>query len=154
MQPPNGYYSPGSAAHPAAAPWFRPYLSGGGTSHPPVTEREWEATQPNAWPPRPVPPNPAPTRGGLVDPLTAPFASVSRPGAPFGLDERGLPRRNPGAQLSTQQTAEHRIVAAPPGPAAGPVDPELVRARLSAFAEGVSAALRRSNGTVPAQKDR
>jgi hypothetical protein len=33
------------------------------------------------------------------------------------------------------------------------VDPDLVRARLSAFAEGVSAALRRSNA-APAPKDR
>jgi hypothetical protein len=168
-----GYHSPGSVAYPAAAAWFRPYLSGGGTSHPPAAEQGWEATQPHAWPPRPVSPSPAAVNGGgvygsgpltsLPDPLTAPFAAIRQPVVPvvpavsvgsFGLDDSGLPRRRPGAQLSPQQITEQPAVTAPPGPAAGPVDPELVRARLSAFAEGVSAALRRSNGTIPAQKDR
>ena len=148
---------------PAAAAWFRPYLSGGTTSHPPAVGQEWEDNQPHAWTPRPVRADPAPTGGGVygsgplngrVDPLTAPYSSIIGPGpAPFGLDERGLPRRRPGAQLRAQ-TAEHSTAATPPAPAAGPVDPDVVRARLSAFAEGVSAALRRSNGTIPAQKDR
>ena len=59
----------------------------------------------------------------------------------------GLPQRRPGEQLAPAPT---------PAPArAVTVDPEAVRARLSAFAEGVSAALRRSSALVSsAQKDR
>jgi hypothetical protein len=59
-----------------------------------------------------------------------------------------LPLRRPGEQLVPSPT---------PAPArAVTVDPEVVRARLSAFAEGVSAALRRSNPALvsSAQKDR
>jgi hypothetical protein len=71
----------------------------------------------------------------------------ARPTNPAGV---GLPHRHPGEQLVPSQ---------PPAPArAGTVDPEVVRARLSAFAEGVSAALRRSKpGSAlvsSAQKDR
>lgn len=56
--------------------------------------------------------------------------------------EDRLPRRSPGAMLAPGASA-------PPAPAAvtSTVDPEAVRARLSAFAEGVSAALRRT--TLP-----
>ncbi|WP_433081397.1 hypothetical protein ACQP1P_45960 [Dactylosporangium sp. CA-052675] len=63
-------------------------------------------------------------------------------------DQDNLPRRRPGAQLvpgSVEPPAESRSAAA--------VDPEQIRSRLSAFAEGVSAAARRTNSTTPGTKD-
>ena len=51
----------------------------------------------------------------------------------------GLPRRQAGAQLLPEVPPP---TPAPPGPAL--LDPEVVRTRLSALTEGVSAALRRS----------
>lgn len=54
-----------------------------------------------------------------------------------GGSQGSLPRRNPGAQLAPEASEP------PTAPAADvTVDPEAIRARLSAFAEGVSAALR------------
>ena len=67
-----------------------------------------------------------------------------------GAGERGLPRRRPGSLLAPE-------VAAPPPPklpAPVAVDPEAVRARLSAFAEGVSAANRRTGLPPKVTKDR
>ena len=52
-----------------------------------------------------------------------------------------LPRRNPGALLAPEVAA----TAQAPAQNGATVDPEAVRARLSAFAEGVSAAHRRGN---------
>jgi hypothetical protein len=59
-----------------------------------------------------------------------------------------LPQRRPGAQFTRDAPAK-----AAPAPAA-PVDPEVVRTRLSALAEGVSAAMRHSNQPSTAAKDR
>ncbi len=59
-----------------------------------------------------------------------------------------LPRRSPGAQMAGDTEG-------PPAPVwAAPPDPEAVRARLSALAEGVSAALRGSNQPATMTKDR
>ncbi len=112
------------------APWFRPYLSGGDTPAPPVPAAFTlpSPPAPGAWPPRP---------GGL---------SSAGGGS---LDEQGdLPRRRPGAQLAPGVTDPQ------PQPARSTaVDPDAVRSRLSAFAEGVSAAARRTNSTASGQKD-
>jgi hypothetical protein len=58
-----------------------------------------------------------------------------------------LPQRHPGAQL----IGEFPTAVIPM--ARDPVDPEAVRARLSALTEGVSAALRERNEPSPAAKD-
>lgn len=65
-------------------------------------------------------------------------------------DSRGLPRRNPGALLAPEVSASQHVPARP----VDMVDPETVRARLSAFAEGVSAASRRVALPSPVTKDR
>ncbi|MFG2043395.1 nitrate- and nitrite sensing domain-containing protein [Dactylosporangium sp. NPDC048998] len=83
---------------------------------------------PGTWPPR---------LGGLS----------SAGGGPMSEQEH-LPRRRPGAQL-VPETAEPRAESR----GGAPVDPELIRSRLSAFAEGVSAAARRTNSTAPGQED-
>jgi hypothetical protein len=59
-----------------------------------------------------------------------------------------LPRRRPGAQLTGDAPAT------PAKSTGGPIDPEVVRTRLSALAEGVSAALRHNNQPTTAAKDR
>jgi hypothetical protein len=107
------------------APWFRPLSSSGGDTPPP-----------------PVPP-PPPAPGAWP-----PSYSGAGPSASASSDD-GLPRRRPGAQLAPGVTEP------PPQPTrSNAVDPEAVRSRLSAFAEGVSAAARRSNSTTSGQKDR
>jgi hypothetical protein len=63
------------------------------------------------------------------------------------MTEENLPRRRPGAQLAPGTTEQP-----PQTSRAAAVDPELVRSRLSAFAEGVSAAARRTNSTAPGQE--
>ncbi|MGC9670459.1 nitrate- and nitrite sensing domain-containing protein [Planosporangium sp. 12N6] len=85
----------------------------------------------------PGPYGPAPGQEGTVDSTPSP----ETPG--------GLPRRRPGAQYTGGAPA------APAAPAAAPsVDPEAVRHRLSALAEGVSAAMRHSKQPTPLAKDR
>lgn len=64
------------------------------------------------------------------------------------MSEGDLPRRSPGAQLAPGVTEPQ-----PQPTRSTAVDPETVRSRLSAFAEGVSAAARRTNSTTPGQKD-
>lgn len=151
-----------------AAPWFRPYLSGnsgaGGSDTPPPAPPRVQpggntpprgvaqvaATPLPAIPPARPPQNSAQTTWG------SPGTWPPRPGSPFSAgggsmseqDQDNLPRRRPGAQLlpeTTEPRAESRSAAA--------VDPEQVRSRLSAFAEGVSAAARRTNSTAPGTKD-
>ncbi|UWP82488.1 sensor histidine kinase [Dactylosporangium fulvum] len=114
-----------AAASRPAAPWFRPYLSSGTTPTPPPAQPTWGP--PGEWPPRPG--NPSSAGGG---PMT----------------EENLPRRRPGAQLAPGTTEQP-----PPTSRGGAVDPELIRSRLTAFAEGVSAAARRTNSAAPGQKD-
>ncbi|NES39248.1 ATP-binding protein, partial [Micromonospora sp. PPF5-17] len=57
----------------------------------------------------------------------------------------GLPRRTRGGQLP----ATLPTTAVPPRPEADLLDPEVVRARLSALAEGVASAMRRAPHTTP-----
>ena len=64
------------------------------------------------------------------------------------MHEGALPRRHPGAQLAPGVTEPQ-----PQPVRTTAVDPETVRSRLSAFAEGVSAAARRTNSTASGQKD-
>nr|BFE64602.1 hypothetical protein GCM10020063_091280 [Dactylosporangium thailandense] len=160
----------GAGAGPGgAAPWFRPYLSsgnsgaGGSATPPPAPPR----VQPGGHtPPRgvaqvAVTPSPAtqPVRPPQYTAQTtwgSPGTWPPRPGSPSSAgggsmpeqDQDNLPRRRPGAQLvpgSVEPPAESRSAAA--------VDPEQIRSRLSAFAEGVSAAARRTNSTAPGIKD-
>lgn len=77
-----------------------------------------------------------------------------------------LPRRTPGerlpdtARLSSPAPSSPPLVPAP-RPAAEDnangvtvgLDPERIRSRLTAFAEGVSAATRRGDGASPVQRD-
>jgi signal transduction histidine kinase len=148
------------------APWFRPYLSGG--------DMNAAAPQPpGAWPPRPVAPAPAPARvsstsvpGYVPAPATRPMPPVDAipmPAAP--VLPNPLPRRVPGEQLpATAHLSSPESPSLPPVPAPRPaaeddangvtvgLDPDRIRSRLSAFAEGVSAATRR-DGAAPVQRD-
>ncbi|MDG6107400.1 sensor histidine kinase [Dactylosporangium aurantiacum] len=129
--PPSTFSAPPAVPGPPAssgppAPWFRPYLSGGETPQPPASAALLPPA-PGAWPPR----------SGVLS---------SAGGA--AMTEGDLPRRRPGAQLAPGATEPQ-----PPPTRSTAVDPETVRSRLSAFAEGVSAAARRRNSTTPGQKD-
>lgn len=64
------------------------------------------------------------------------------------MTEGDLPRRHPGAQLAPGVTEPQ-----PQLTRSTAVDPEAIRSRLSAFAEGVSAAARRKNSTTPGPKE-
>jgi signal transduction histidine kinase len=139
------------------APWFRPYLSGGGST-PFVPPSAPVSPVPGAWPTRPTESagDPAPPAGVPMPAVPAPrkpYESLSpssnQNGTVYG--EPSLPRRRPGHQL-TPPTPRPSVADEPT--VTVPVDPETVRARLSAFSEGVAAALRRSNEATPAQKDR
>jgi signal transduction histidine kinase len=172
-----------SANQAGAATWFRPYLSGGGTRQqqgaatggglpgawtPQPVVNAPAASPSGAAMSAPPPTTTSPPAGSLPSPAgngtlyggngsahderTAAYPTLSAPASP-DLGDGGLPRRRPGEQLAPQ------VQAAPPPPAqqgapTAAVDPEVIRARLSAFAEGVSAALRRSNTATPAQKER
>jgi hypothetical protein len=138
-QPPQPSQQPGSAPAPQVprqhqptssgtpAPWFRPYLSGGDTPAPPVPLPSIPPA-PGAWPPRP--------------------GVLSSAGGGSMTEQGDLPRRRPGAQLAPGVTEPQ-----PQPTRTSAVDPDAVRSRLSAFAEGVSAAARRTNSTAPGQKD-
>ncbi|MEV0131675.1 nitrate- and nitrite sensing domain-containing protein [Dactylosporangium sp. NPDC050688] len=106
------------------APWFRPYLSGGDIQQPSLP---FAPPAPGAWPPR---------------------AGIPSGAGGGAMSEGDLPRRSPGAQLAPGVTEPQ-----PQPTRSTAVDPETVRSRLSAFAEGVSAAARRTNSTTPGQKD-
>ncbi|GAA4259555.1 hypothetical protein GCM10022255_084640 [Dactylosporangium darangshiense] len=167
------------AATPAgAAPWFRPYLSNtgvsptgaagsiasGGWTPPPAPQVAYAGgnTPPRGVArvaPAPAPASlpaerPAPPSYGAQTTWGSPGTWPPRPGGPSSAgggsmsEQEHLPRRRPGAQLAPE-TTEPRAEA----PRGAPVDPEQIRSRLSAFAEGVSAAARRSNSTAPGQKD-
>ncbi|MEV6928758.1 sensor histidine kinase [Dactylosporangium sp. NPDC051485] len=158
----------------AATPWFRPYLSSTGSENDTIAVNGWNQptmVQPiGHTPPRgiaqvaPQPPQPpaypAPAYSTPAHPTAQPTWGPPGPGTwpprsggpstagggPVPNEEH-LPRRRPGAQL-LPDTSEQRIE-----PRGAKVDPDQIRSRLSAFAEGVSAAARRSNGTTPGQKD-
>jgi hypothetical protein len=119
--------------------WFRPFLRGASGNGNGQVGPVRPGSSPAAWGP-PIAANRAPSE--------------------YSNTERGLPRRAPGNQLAPETPAppSHAPASGPPGQVyqtgQSAVDPEIVRARLSAFAEGVSAALRRSNSATPAAKDR
>ncbi|WP_432981704.1 nitrate- and nitrite sensing domain-containing protein [Dactylosporangium sp. CA-233914] len=148
------------------APWFRPYLSsstaGGGWTPPPAPVQPGGHTPPRGvaqvivnQPPVATAPPARPPQYSAQTTWGSPGTWPPRPGSPSSAgggsmseQEQHLPRRRPGAQLvpeTTEPRAESRAAAA--------VDPEQVRSRLSAFAEGVSAAARRSSSTTPGQKE-
>ncbi|MCW3817650.1 nitrate- and nitrite sensing domain-containing protein [Micromonospora sp. DR5-3] len=79
--------------------------------------------------------------------LPAPAAAQVRPagGPPTPAAGGPLPRRTRGGQLPATMPA----TAPPPRPADDLLDPEVVRARLSALAEGVASATRRTPNTTP-----
>ncbi|WP_433053373.1 sensor histidine kinase [Dactylosporangium sp. CS-033363] len=156
------------AAAPAGgvAPWFRPYLSsgdpgaGGPVTPPPAPPqgRPGGHTPPRGMPQvADTPPAAAPVRSPQYSAQTtwgSPGTWPPRQGSPsssagggsMSEQDQHLPRRRPGAQLAPETTAppaESRSAAA--------VDPEQIRSRLSAFAEGVSAAARRTTSTAPGQ---
>lgn len=114
---------------PATDGWFRPSVRGEGTGGNP-------------------PPPPVMNGFGFVP------AQRTQDMPRVDVAEGHLPRRSPGSQLAPGQVAEPAAPTGPQQPATpGPtVDPEMIRARLSAFAEGVSAAAirRGSNGSTPA----
>ncbi|MEV8510769.1 nitrate- and nitrite sensing domain-containing protein [Dactylosporangium sp. NPDC051484] len=164
------------------APWFRPYLSSTGDSAGSGfasggSAGGSESPASGGWTPPPAPQTVQP--GGQTPPRgVAQVAAVAprpadRPASPHYSaqptwgppgtwpprlggppsagggsmsDQEHLPRRSPGAQL-VPETIEARVESR-----GVPVDPELIRSRLSAFSEGVSAAARRSNSTAPGQE--
>jgi hypothetical protein len=137
-------YGNAAATAPGASgdAWFRPFLRGASGNGNGQVGPVRPGSSPAAWGP--------------------PIAAVQPP-SEYTNTERGLPRRAPGNQLAPETPAPPPSVvpaSGPPGPGQvyqtgqSAVDPEIVRARLSAFAEGVSAALRRSNSATPAAKDR
>ncbi|WP_262282101.1 nitrate- and nitrite sensing domain-containing protein [Micromonospora sp. MA102] len=139
------------------APWFRPRAAGPAALRPATGARDLVATAPVPAVAGPVaagPPLPAgPVRGvAAVRPpgaaLLAPSAARIRPAsspATAGTTGAGLPRRARGGQLPAALPA----TAPPPRPADDLLDPEVVRARLSALAEGVASAMRRAPNTTP-----
>ncbi|HEV7898036.1 MAG TPA: nitrate- and nitrite sensing domain-containing protein [Planosporangium sp.] len=124
---------------------------GAGAPHPGAGQRV-----PSALPPAPstptvrasaiVPASGAPTERS---PGTEPRQEGTVDTTPPREADGELPRRRPGAQFTG---AASPVMPAPARTA--PVDPDVVRTRLSALAEGVSAALRHSNQSTPAAKDR
>ncbi|MFF4810636.1 nitrate- and nitrite sensing domain-containing protein [Micromonospora chersina] len=100
------------------------------------------------------PPPPAAVRGvaavrppgaALLAPSAARIRPAGAPSTPPQTTGAGLPRRTRGGQLP----APLPTTAPPPRPADDLLDPEVVRARLSALAEGVASALRRAPNTAP-----
>ncbi|WP_432832569.1 sensor histidine kinase [Dactylosporangium sp. CA-092794] len=148
---------PAAAPMAAAAPWFRPYLSSTGGSTQPAAS---QPAQPfGNTPPRGVAQvhadRPAPPQYSAQPTWGSPGTWPPRPGSPSSAgggsmsdqDQDNLPRRRPGAQLvpeTTEPRAESRGAV---------VDPEQIRSRLAAFAEGVSAAARRTTSTAPGQEE-
>ena len=142
------------AASQQPATWFHPYAGTGDDSAVPAVQAGaslvWAT--PNSDSAEPVEREAAPVTSPQALPSRTPAQSLS----PQDRDQDSggglpiLPRRRPGALLAPE------VSAAPPAPAqpASIVDPDAVRARLSAFAEGVSAASRRSAFPSQATKDR
>ncbi|MFU8872903.1 nitrate- and nitrite sensing domain-containing protein [Micromonospora sp. SL4-19] len=138
-----------------AAPWFRPPATGGS---PAAGSAAFDLV---TRPPTPVALHPAPFVAGPVAgspppagtvrgvaavrppgiALPGPEAARFRPsGTPAAspITGAGLPRRTRGGHLPTTPPG----AAPPPRPAEDLLDPEVVRARLSALAEGVASAMR------------
>ncbi|MFD2768233.1 sensor histidine kinase [Micromonospora eburnea] len=77
--------------------------------------------------------------------LPAPGATRVRPSGALPTTDTGLPRRIRGGHLPVTPPT----TAPPPRPAQDLLDPEVVRARLSALAEGVASAMRRNPHSTP-----
>lgn len=144
------------------APWFRPRPGGPGAARPAAgAARRDLVTTPTALGHSPTivvpvvggPPPAGPARGvASVRPpgfaVLPPSAARVRPAdaAPVtATTASGLPRRARGGQLPAPMPAP----APPPRPEADLLDPEVVRARLSALAEGVASAMRRAPNPTP-----
>lgn len=131
----------------------------------PATSGEYPMrSKPPVWPPAPTAatadgdatPASSGSTGPATDPVQASGAETAAAGSAAPGDSAGatdwtentgnLPRRRPGALLAP----ETAVVATP----VKSVDPELVRTRLSAFAEGVSAAGRSRTIPSTATKER
>ncbi|WP_422743308.1 nitrate- and nitrite sensing domain-containing protein [Micromonospora sp. WMMD754] len=129
-----------------AAPWF----TAGAAATRPATTRGLVAAAP-------VTAEAAPSAGvvrgvaavrppgsALLAPSVARIRPASAPPAPVSTTAAGLPRRTRGGHLPAPM---------PDAPASPPatdlLDPEVVRARLSALAEGVASATRRAPNTTP-----
>lgn len=131
------------------APWFRPRPGGRDVVATPPTPA---ALRRAATVPMPVA-GAAAVRGvASVRPpgaaVLAPSTTRVRPADAPVLPQTtaaGLPRRTRGGQLP----APLPTTAVPPRPEADLLDPEVVRARLSALAEGVASAMRRAPHTTP-----
>ncbi|WP_346538778.1 nitrate- and nitrite sensing domain-containing protein [Micromonospora sp. DPT] len=86
----------------------------------------------------------APPRPPVLRAAVAPPPGTAHPSTgPAAAPGAGLPRRTRGGQLPTLPNT------APARPAEDLLDPEVVRARLSALAEGVASAMRRNQQTRP-----
>ncbi|MFJ6199365.1 nitrate- and nitrite sensing domain-containing protein [Micromonospora sp. NPDC092111] len=144
------------ATQPSAAPWFRPRTAAAGSAAtvPGATVATRAQSLAGAAPasfhrPAAPPPMVGPGARGLPAHASAvPGPAGSPPGQPMpplagsSTTGAGLPRRIRGGQLPT---ALHQAPV-PPAPSTRPddlLDPEVVRARLSALAEGVATAMRR-----------
>ncbi|PGH42229.1 ATP-binding protein [Micromonospora sp. WMMA1996] len=129
-----------------AAPWF---TAGAGATRPATTRGLVAAA--------PVTAEAAPSAGvvrgvaavrppgsALLAPSVARIRPASAPPAPVSTTAAGLPRRTRGGHLPAPMPD---TPASPP--ATDLLDPEVVRARLSALAEGVASATRRAPNTTP-----
>lgn len=117
-----------------AAPWFRPYQNSARvTAVAGVPRAGSRAALASGWHNEPT--------------ATLPLAGVefasAVPTLRSGNGPTGLPRRNPGGRSTAPPPA------VPAHRPATPIDPEVVRARLSALAEGVSAGRNRSHYPHP-----
>ncbi|NES29156.1 ATP-binding protein [Micromonospora terminaliae] len=164
---------PAAVARPTVrAAWFRPRAAGPAPSRPadlvtaapepatlefrpPAASQEPAPATPGF--PPPAGQEPAPAAGAPVAvrgvaavrppgaALLAPSAARIRPAGSPPTTGAGLPRRTRGGQLP----APPPTTTPPPRPADDLLDPEVVRARLSALAEGVASAMRRAPNTTP-----
>ncbi|MBQ1045617.1 MULTISPECIES: sensor histidine kinase [unclassified Micromonospora] len=126
--------------HGRGAPWFKnaPVL------RPQAGSRDLVTSAPAAGGPVRGVATVRPPGGALLAPSTARIRPVSVPPAPVSTTAAGLPRRPLGGHLPGAMPS-----AAAPPPATDLLDPEVVRARLSALAEGVASATRRAPNTTP-----
>ncbi|MGR6321473.1 nitrate- and nitrite sensing domain-containing protein [Micromonospora soli] len=138
------------------APWFRPGPDGPGAVRAAAAgTRELVTTAPGPAalhhsPTVAVPvlgAGPAPAAGPVrgVASVRSPSTARARPPDAPALTPAGLPRRTRGGQLP----ASVPTTGTPPRPEADLLDPEVVRARLSALAEGVASAMRRAPHPTP-----
>ncbi|MFG1678116.1 nitrate- and nitrite sensing domain-containing protein [Micromonospora sp. NPDC049282] len=129
--------------HGPAAPWFKPGAAPGAPR--PAGPHGLVAAAPVAGRPPGARGVAAvrPPGNALLAPSVARIRPTSAPPAPVSTTGAGLPRRTRGESLPAPMPS----TTAPP-PATNLLDPEVVRARLSALAEGVASATRRAPTTT------